>query len=314
MSFRLNELPTAMRDLGLEVVEVAGCYGRGRAFDQPPGASVDHWTVGAAAGEVPSLATVVYGDSSRNLPGPLCHVLRGRRRPGHARPRAYFVADGVANHAGAGRFVNVAGRVITGNSGLCGLEVEYRPYDEPITDADLEVDATVHAAFAQVCGFSSADVVGHWQYATPAGRKVDRRTVSTSLLRDLTARALHDRIGDDDLMCTPYEAADARAKVNRAYEAIAERSPTDDEAAPWVWAIVEHGVDGEKVVGDLRQQLIVELLVKQRHARQQLRDNLKVYVDESIKAAAVGAGLSAESMAAFVDEVADNLARRLTGQ
>lgn len=187
MGFRLTALPEAMRDHGVTVVEVAGCYGRGSAYPRPPVGGIDHWTVGAAAGEAPSLAICTYGRS--DLRGPLVPVLRGRRTNG--RCRAFFIADGIGNHAGRGRLATSSGRTADGNDDLFGLEVEYRPYAEPIRDEDLDVDARIHAAAAQVCGYTAADVVGHWEYATPTGRKVDRKTIAGQRLRTLVNDQLH---------------------------------------------------------------------------------------------------------------------------
>jgi hypothetical protein len=193
VGFRLTALPEAMRDFGVDVVEVAGCYGRGAAYPRPPAGGIDHWTVGAATGEAPSLAICTYGRGRPGhpnyLPGPLIPVLRGRRTNG--RCRAFFIADGIGNHAGRGRLATTSGRIADTNGELFGLEVEYRPYDEPIRDEDLDIDARIHAAAAQVCGYTAADVAGHWEYATPAGRKVDRKTIAGARLRGLVDTHLH---------------------------------------------------------------------------------------------------------------------------
>src|SRR5690606_24544646 len=102
---RLIQLPEAMRDYGVEVVEVAGWQTRGAPFPRAPIGGLDHWTVGPATGEAPSLAVVTYGRS--DLVGPLCQVLRGRRTNGRA--RAFMVASGRANHGGIGRMTTTGG-------------------------------------------------------------------------------------------------------------------------------------------------------------------------------------------------------------
>ena len=198
---RLLALPEAMRDHGVDVVEVAGWQTRGIAFPQAPIGGIDHWTVGAATGELPSAAILTYGRS--DLPGPLCNVARGRRTNG--RIRAYMIASGKANHAGRGRWQTTSGRVASSNYDLFGLEVEYRPWSEPIHDEDLEVDARIHAAAAQVCGYQSADVAGHHEYATPRGRKVDRQTVESGHLRSLVNVALTAASHTEDDM-TPEQS------------------------------------------------------------------------------------------------------------
>ncbi len=198
MGFRLTHLPTAIRDHGVDVVELAGWQGRGIEFPRAPLGGIDHWTVGAPTGELPSAAILTYGRS--DLLGPLCNVARGRR-VGNRRARAFMVASGKANHAGRGRLSTSRG-VADSNYDLFGLEVEYRPWSEPIRDEDLDVDARIHAAAAQVCGYTPDDVVGHWEYATPAGRKVDRNTVSAPLLRALIRNTTNRTPDLEDDMAT----------------------------------------------------------------------------------------------------------------
>ena len=187
---RLLALPEAMRDHGVDVVEWAGWQTRGIAFPRNPIGGIDHWTVGAATGELPSSAVLLYGRS--DLPGPLCNVARGRRQ-NRRRARAHMIASGKANHAGAGIWPTTSGRTADSNYELFGLEVEYRPYTEPISDEDLEVDAAIHAAAAQVCGYRPEDVAGHWEYARPLGRKPDRKPVGGPLLRSLVNSAAQRR-------------------------------------------------------------------------------------------------------------------------
>lgn len=247
MGFRLTALPEAMRDFGVEVVEVAGCYGRGPAYPRPPIMGVDHWTVGAARGEAPSLAICTYGRP--DLRGPLCGVLRGRRTNG--RIRAFFVADGISNNAGRGSWPTTSGRTATGNADTFGLEVEYRPYAEPIRDEDLDVDARIHAAAAQVCGYTPADVAGHWEYATPHGRKVDRKTIAGHRLRGLVAAhsTSQPTVEEDHMDWSSMLAAMLRHRKRRTdltgkewgivawwSDVIAKKNPTDRYGA-YVWIL-----------------------------------------------------------------------------
>lgn len=235
MGFRLTALPEAMRDHGVDVVELAGWQTRGIAFPSAPIGGIDHWTVGAAVGELPSAAILTYGRS--DLPGPLCNVARGRRTDG--RCRAFMVASGKANHAGRGRWPTSSGRVADSNYELFGLEVEYRPYAEPIRDEDLDVDARVHAAAAQVCGYAAADVAGHWEYATPAGRKVDRKTIAGGRLRALVAARTNPSQEDDPM------AADPRGTARICMREYLGRSPESYSELDWHAAqILALGLNG----------------------------------------------------------------------
>lgn len=246
---RLSELPAAMRDHGVAVVEVAGCYGRGSAFDRAPGVGVDHWTVGAARGEAPSLSVVTYGRSDPTpLSGPLANVLRGRRVNGRP-PRAFFIADGVSNNAGRGDIVTSSGRRATRNGDTFGLEVEYRPWDEPITDDDLAVDAAIHAAAAELCGYNADDVVGHFEWAVPRGRKTDRSTVGGPALRDLVRRELAPDREEDHMDWSSMLAAmlqhrvDGRPLTGKEWGVVAWWSDTIAKKAPgdrygaYVWVL-----------------------------------------------------------------------------
>lgn len=146
---------------GLTVTEVAGWQTRGNDTMAPLG-SVDHHTAGPLRGVQPSLGVVINGRS--DLAGPLCNV----HGPREESLRVNLVAAGKANHAGVGVW-----RGITGNSHFLGLEEEHvGTTAEGLSPLRLERMVRVHAAFAFE-HFTPDEVCQHWEFATPAGRKID---------------------------------------------------------------------------------------------------------------------------------------------
>lgn len=163
---RTLELPDALRRYGVEPVLVAGWATRGNEYPARPQGGLRHWTAGATTGRTPSLGVVTSGRS--DLPGPLCAVLQSREAPG-TRDKAYVIASGKSNHAGAGNWHG-----LDSNYELLGLEIEWSGPNEPFSAARQDVSERIMAAFLDVCHATDNRLVAeHREYALPAGRKPD---------------------------------------------------------------------------------------------------------------------------------------------
>ena len=160
-------IPAALRRYGLTVETVAGWETRGSATFNPRGV-VCHWTAGPKAGDRPSLRICING--RKGLPGPLCNVFLTRAGV------AVVVAAGRANHAGAGGWNG-----LTGNSSVFGIEAEASGNEW--TEAQRSAYPRVVAALVDLAGGNVANVCGHYEWATPAGRKVDIAGYTMQLMR-----------------------------------------------------------------------------------------------------------------------------------
>lgn len=163
-----TDLLQALKDWGLNVIEVNGWQTRGSSSFNPKG-SVNHHTAGSRNGTCPSLGILVNGRA--DLPGPLCNVAQSRLTAYHPEAKlddVYLVAAGRANHAGRGGWNG-----LVGNSSVFGLEIEHVGYldKEPFDDRRLETAYRVHRAFAEVGGFSADNVCQHFEWAPR--RKID---------------------------------------------------------------------------------------------------------------------------------------------
>lgn len=156
MGYR-TDLADRMRRTQLKVVEIADWRTRGSATFAPVG-SVDHDTVGARTGNIPSLGIIINGRS--DLAGPLYEVVVARDLT------VYVVAAGRANHAGTGGW-----RGLAGNSTVWGVALEnVGTDDEPITGAQWDALARVHAELARGA-YDVRNVCQHFEWAPT--RKVD---------------------------------------------------------------------------------------------------------------------------------------------
>lgn len=189
---RLLHLPDALRDRGVEPVLVAGWERRGVDFPSTPHLVLRHWTAGSITGRTPSLNTVTNGRS--DLPGPLSQVLQSREAPG-TRDKAYVIAAGKANHAGAGIWNG-----FSGNYDSTGLEIEWSGPGEAFSNARFEVSNLILRAMLDVSeGQDPLNACDHREYATPAGRKQDTN-LSGALLRADMARLTHLNPPEDDMI------------------------------------------------------------------------------------------------------------------
>lgn len=149
----------ACRRWGLEVIEVDGWKSRGKSGLNPR-AVLCHHTAGAATGDYPSLRTVVEGRP--DVPGPLCNVGLGRSG------RVWVVAAGRANHAGKG-----AHSGLLGSSEMLGVEAESVGTKDDWTPEQRIAYPLLCAALLDGIDRDASWLLGHKEWATPPGRKID---------------------------------------------------------------------------------------------------------------------------------------------
>lgn len=175
---RLLDLPDWLKWWGLEHELVRGWQTRGLDFPATPSVVIWHHTATprTAPGDYPSLRVVRDGRS--DLPGPLSQVGLGRSG------KVYVVAAGKANHAGRGRWRNVEL-----SSRTVGIEAE-SPGDGSWTPAQRWVYPLLAAALHDGLNSPATLSCGHWEWALPAGRKVDPRGIDMNAMRRTVDRRL----------------------------------------------------------------------------------------------------------------------------
>jgi hypothetical protein len=125
-----------------------------------------HTASAAGSGECPSLNIVIHGRGEPNpLPGPLAQILLGRSGA------CYIIASGKANHAGTGSYPTIY--PISGNTNLLGIEAENSGLGEPWTVPQVRSYVILCAALATQCRLTPAQVISHYEWAKPTGRKID---------------------------------------------------------------------------------------------------------------------------------------------
>jgi hypothetical protein len=210
MAYALN-LPSALAARGLKVETVPGWETRSAGTFNPKGA-VCHWTAGPR-GTTKRASLGICINGRPDLPGPLCNVYLDRNGV------AVVVAAGRANHAGAGNW-----RGLAGNSALFGTEAEAADAAD-FTPAQRDAYPRVCAAYCDIGKFGADMVCGHYEYATPAGRKTDPRGYTMDDMRRRVAALLANPTipalaQEDDL--TPEQAKQLAAIHEKT---VAQRLP-----------------------------------------------------------------------------------------
>jgi hypothetical protein len=166
---RMREIVRRLRAAGVEVLELSGCYSRGRDWARVPRGIIDHHDASTRkSGEWGALG--VIRDGRPDVSGPLAQFQIGRCLDG--RPRVAVVAAGRGNHAGLGGPLLGVPRN-SGNSYLYGAECANDGVGEPYTEAAHRAHDVLFRVVADVCGWGPANVVGHREWAP--GRKSDPR-------------------------------------------------------------------------------------------------------------------------------------------
>ncbi|MDP4299008.1 peptidoglycan recognition protein family protein [Leptothrix discophora] len=177
MTFALTWMKARLLDAGLKVADVPGWESHGRGEMGFVRGVMVHHTAGPRAGNMPSLHTLVKGRS--DLPGPLAQLGLGRDGT------CYLVGAGRANHAGKGSWRGVE----SGNASFIGIEVENTGTPADLPWPAVQRDALVRAAatLLQHLGQGPEWLVGHKEYALPAGRKPDPLIDMDHLREDVAA-------------------------------------------------------------------------------------------------------------------------------
>lgn len=155
-------MPAVLLRAGCKVAPHDGWQTRGRAaFGEFKGVMIHHTASAQKDKVAPSLGVVTGGRS--DLPGPLCNLLQGR-------DGAFVViAAGRANHAGAGNWHGVT----SGNSTTIGIECENDGLGEPWPEAQVQFLAMGVAGLLDYGKLPTIMCMGHKEYCTPKGRKID---------------------------------------------------------------------------------------------------------------------------------------------
>jgi N-acetyl-anhydromuramyl-L-alanine amidase AmpD len=155
-------MPNALLRGGCKVAPRDGWETRGRAtFGEFKGVMIHHTASTQRDKNAPSLKVVTDGRS--DLSGPLCNLLQARDGA------FYAVAAGRANHAGAGSWHGVT----NGNSNTIGIECENDGVGEPWPEAQVQFLAMGVAALLDYGKLPTVMCMGHKEYCTPKGRKID---------------------------------------------------------------------------------------------------------------------------------------------
>jgi hypothetical protein len=175
---RVLEIPDMLRKYDVEPVVMADFKTAGNEYPDRPEGALRHWTAGSTRLGIPSLATLRFGRS--DLPGPLCAVGQERADPSKW-DRAYCIASGKANHAGAGNWHG-----LDSNYDLLGLEIEWAGPTEAFSSKRRDVSERIMRALLDCCDnpANNAQLAAeHREYALPAGRKIDTNLSGDTLRR-----------------------------------------------------------------------------------------------------------------------------------
>lgn len=163
MTYKLTWLADVLRAAGLKVVELDGWKTRGRAeMGNVRGVCLHHTGGPANATGTPSLNLIINGRA--DLAGPLSQTYL------KSDGTWYVVAAGRCNHAGAGSWHGVT----FGNAELIGVEAENAGTAKDPWEVE-QMDAYVRGVAAILTHINADPVMamGHKEYATPRGRKID---------------------------------------------------------------------------------------------------------------------------------------------
>lgn len=188
-------LADALRAAGLKVAEQPGWQTRGHGAMGAVKGVLCHHTAGPKTGNMPSLGVVTNGRP--DLAGPLCNLALGRDGT------VYCVAAGRAYHAGAGSWHGVT----AGNSELIGVEAENTGVGEPWPSVQLDAYVRLCAAILKHVGADPIMAVGHKEYCTPKGRKIDPAGIDMEAFRLQVAATMNGGI-----VRPPIPKADAQKR------------------------------------------------------------------------------------------------------
>lgn len=155
---KVTNLPDVVRGAGLKVIVESGYDTRNHGELEGLRGLVLHHT-----GSSGSSAWQVVRDGRPDLEGPLAQMTL--ERDGTVR----VISSGVCWHAGTGTWPSIGTNV--GNAYCLGIECVYNGSD--ITAEQRRVYPILAAALCRAYGIPVGNVIGHREWATPAGRKSD---------------------------------------------------------------------------------------------------------------------------------------------
>lgn len=155
-------LADVLRAAGVKVEERPGWKTRGRREMGEVQGVMAHHTATKSPANAPSVGIVENGRA--DLPGPLSHVVLARDGTW------IIIAAGRCNHAGAGNWHGV----MDGNGQLIGVEAENAGDGiDPWPAEQMDSYTRGTAGILKHIGADGVMAVGHREYATPRGRKID---------------------------------------------------------------------------------------------------------------------------------------------
>lgn len=159
-----------LRSWGVHVHEVDGWRQRGRApMGTVLGMMAHHDASNKNAKDANALNVIIYGRAG--LPGPLATYAVGRDPDdeGPQQAKVYIVAAGKANHAGKGSYPGVN----RGAHSMFGVEAFNNGVGEDWDNYDVYVKLFAAHSLAMLKRGRKSINIGHKEFATPRGRKID---------------------------------------------------------------------------------------------------------------------------------------------
>lgn len=249
---RMRVIGARLLAAGVEILWVPGWEGRGKDWTRIPVGVADHHDASTIkSGEWGALGIIRDGRGGTDpVPGPLAQFQVARCRDG--RPRVAIVAAGRANHAGKGGPLWTIPRD-GGNAWLYGVECANNGTGEPYTAAAVSARTAVLRAARDVCGFGTAHVIGHKEWAP--GRKFDpsydmgwQRSLITPTRPPTPARPVLQQGSTGDLV------EQVQTFLRRVFPSYAGGLVADGDFGPATAAVVREfqrrsGLDADGVIG-----------------------------------------------------------------
>lgn len=176
---------------GLTVRPYPGWQNRGQESFTPRGVMMHH-TVTAPTTSDAAVDRMLGDIGSSTTQAPLCNWSTNRDGT------VTVIAAGTANHGGVGRWNGVSGNRYWFGDEMKNWGTASR---EPWPQVQLESARRAAAAVLRHINADASWLVGHKEYATPPGRKIDPHTLNMNAERDHVRRLL----AESDMPLTPEE-------------------------------------------------------------------------------------------------------------
>lgn len=299
MPFQTDLLP-ALKDWGLNVIEVNGWRTHGSSSFNP-GGSVNHHTAGSTSNSIPSLNILRNGRS--DLPGPLCNVAQSRSSNFNGAAKyddVYLIAAGRANHAGSGGW-----RGLTGNSSVFGLEIEHCGYleREGFSERRAHTAHRIHRAFIDAGGFKAEMICQHKEWAP--SRKIDFVGANGSAFRSAVIATTNTTQPTPEEVIMFKAGTNIENIVKDCYQKIVGRAPESQAVLDtWHWSLAVS--QGEGYAG----------MVNGLHYERRLREDAKfqALTDRIAKAETITPGSTIELTPEVEQQILAKVYADLTGR